>query len=257
MPDVNPGVRPAQMGNLNKDSTHPNPWYPATEYERATGFTPLYRIYNGDPRGPLTKGYNFIEEDGFLANVRWAAWKGWGFGTILAINDIVNVNRIDAPRARLARYCFIMPPYFAMTVSFICAREVLGNVSKEKNALWTYPAAVIAPGTIWGIFRNSFERGARFTVAGAILAAAWKWNKENGGILVPEGDGFSGTKNYGPQDYDHERGIFRAHNADPQGWKGWPFPIDSFKTWWTPIQEPTWKKHVSPEEAKRGPPTNF
>jgi hypothetical protein len=144
-----------------------------------------------------------------------------------------------------------------MTVSFICAREVLGNVSKEKNALWTYPAAVIAPGTIWGIFRNSFERGARFTVAGAILAAAWKWNKENGGILVPEGDGFSGTKNYGPQDYDHERGIFRAHNADPQGWKGWPFPIDSFKTWWTPIQEPTWKKHVSPEEAKRGPPTNF
>ena len=132
--------------------------------------------------------------------------------------------------------------------------EQLGFI---KNAVWTYPAAVLAPATIWGIFKNSVERGIRFGLLWSVIATAWKWNKENGLILIPERFAIAGNKGYGPRDYDIENQVIRQHHPNPEGWKGWPFPVDSVKTWWTPTVEPTWKKHVSPEEAKRGPPTNF
>jgi len=259
MPDVYPGYSPAQMGNLNKNSTHPNPWFPPTEFERMRGLSGGYRIFHhpADPIGPIQKRPNFLEDKPFLENLRWGAVKGFQIGTVLAVNDIITVNAIDANRARFARYCFIVPPYIAMGVSWVCARELLGNLSKEKNALWSYPAAMLAPATIWGIFRNSFERGARVAVFGGMAAAAWKWNKDNGEVMDPSHSSFSGNGVHIMKDYDHVNGIFKRHHTDAQGWKGWPFEIDSVKTWWTPTDEPGWKKHVSPEEAKKGPPTNF
>ena len=125
-----------------------------------------------------------------------------------------------------------------------------------QNAVWTYPASVLAPATIWGIFRNSFARGTRFALFGGFAAFLYKYNKENGSLYYGEKECLN-DKRYAPHDYDLERGIIRIHHADAQGWKGWPFTIDSVKTWWTPTVEPKWKKHVSPEEATRGPPTNF
>ena len=103
MPDVWPSYSPAQMGNLNKDSTHPNPWYPPTEMERFRCAAVPYRIlhHSNDPIGPMKPGRNFLEQDPFLDNCRFGAVWGWKIGTILALNDIVNVNQIDANRARL------------------------------------------------------------------------------------------------------------------------------------------------------------
>ena len=102
MPDVYPSYSPAQMGNLNKDSTHPNPWYPPTEMERFHGISLPYRIFHNprNPIGPLEKGPNFLEDDPFLDNCRHAAVLGLKVGTVVALNDIVNVNAIDANRAR-------------------------------------------------------------------------------------------------------------------------------------------------------------
>ena len=108
MPDVWPSYSPAQMGNLNKDSTHPNPWYPPTELERFRGGVGPYRIWHNpyDPIGPLKKGKNFLEQDPFLDNCRFGAVLGAKVGIIVAANDIINVNQIDANRARLV-YTFL------------------------------------------------------------------------------------------------------------------------------------------------------
>ena len=100
MPDVWSNAVPAQIGNLNKDSTHPNPWSPPTEHERMMGCFQGYRIYNGNPKGPLQRGANFLEDDDFLGNIRLSINKGMAFGTLVAVNDIINVNRIDPWRAR-------------------------------------------------------------------------------------------------------------------------------------------------------------
>ena len=102
LPNPYNGPQPAQMGNLNKDSTHPNPWYPPTEYERIHGVVPPYRIYHSpnDPIGPIKPLRNFLEQDDLLTNIRWAAWKGLGVGIVLGLNDIIVVNQIDTLRAR-------------------------------------------------------------------------------------------------------------------------------------------------------------
>lgn len=257
-------ARPAQMGNLNKDSTHPNPWYPPTEYERMRGFCVPYRIYHNpkDPIGPIKPLKNFLEEDGFISNCGWAAWKGLFIGSLFAANDIIVVNNIDAPKARFARCCYVIPPYVGMAVSFVAAREALGNISREKNAPWTYPAAVLAPASIWGIFRNGLDHGIRFAVFGGIVAAVYKWNIDHGGMLLPKGSSFSAQPFYQIwgnkyQDYDHEKGDHRPQSFWGQGWRGWPFKVEDYNNWWTPREEPTWKKHVSPEEAEKGPPTNL
>ena len=135
-------------------------------------------------------------------------------------------------------------------------RESYINVSINfsKNAPWTYPVACIAPGTIWGILRNSWEHGLRFTMGWGVLAAVWKWNQQYGGWLTHHG-GMDSQYN-GIRDIDHENNKFRLQSSWAEGWRGLPFKIENYDNWWTPREEPGWKKHVSPEEAARGPPTN-
>ena len=110
MPDTKPSVYatplPAQMGNLNKHSTHPRPWRPPNEWERLYGCGgdyQAYRIHDWAPTGKIERKYTFLEDDPFLDNVRTVAFKSWGIGTIMAYNDIVNVHAIDAPRARYVK----------------------------------------------------------------------------------------------------------------------------------------------------------
>ena len=81
-------------------------------------------------------------------------------------------------------------------------------------------------------------------------------------MLVPKGSVWNAQDGYHKwgnkhQDYDHEKGEHRGQNFWPDGWRGWPFKVEDYNNWWTPREEPNWKKHVSPEEAERGPPTNF
>jgi len=252
-----------QMGNLNKDSTHPNPWYPPTQYERLGNMAVPYRIYRHpqstyEPIKPLR---NFLEEDDLITNIGWAAWKSFIFGLAFAANDIVVINNIDTRKARFARLCYLVPPYVGMGVSYVCFREALGNVGKEKNAAWTYPVACIAPGTIWGIVRNSFERGLRFTFFSGVIAACWKWNQQYGGLLSGGHSPHQGLGGYATNenqhlDIDHQHNKFKRQSQTPEGWKGWPFTVADYNNWWTPKEEPGWKKHVSPEEAQRGPPSN-
>ena len=92
----------AQLGNLNKDSTHPNPWYPPTQWERIAGVSVPYRIHR-DSRitpEPLKPLRNFLEEDDLINNIGWAARKGFVLGLAFAVNDILIINNIDTRRAR-------------------------------------------------------------------------------------------------------------------------------------------------------------
>jgi len=258
-----PSWKKPQMGNLNKDSTHPNPWYPPNQYQRMVGFAVPYKIFNGplyQPEALKKPLRNWLEEDDLISSCWWAAQKSFLFGCAAAANDILVVNSIDTTGARIARFCYVVPPYVAMGISFVCAREALGNMSKEKNASWTYPAACIAPGAIYGITRNNFGRGIRFTLFSAVLAAMWKWNSDYGGMLnigvLAGQDTYTGQSDW-YTDIDHGKNKYKEMNAWGQGWRGWPFRIEDRSNWWTPREEPDWKKHVSPEEAERGPPTNL
>ena len=110
MPDTKPSVYatplPAQMGNLNKHSTHPRPFRPPNEWERLYGCGgdyQAYRIHDWAPTEKIQRKYTFLEDDPFLDNVRTVAFKSWGIGTVMAYNDIVNVHAIDAPRARYVK----------------------------------------------------------------------------------------------------------------------------------------------------------
>ena len=98
--NISPHWFPHQMGNLNKDSTHPRPWRPPNEYERLCWEYHPYRIHDWAPTHPVERKYTFLEDDPFLDCVRVIAFKAWGIGSIMAYNDIVNVHSIDAPRAR-------------------------------------------------------------------------------------------------------------------------------------------------------------
>ena len=123
------GPQGTQEGNLNKDSTHPNPWRPPSERERymAKGHFTSYRIINDpkDAAGPIKKGHNFIEEDPFLTNVRWGALTGFKIGGLIAANDIINVHSIHGTRARYL-YTFLYLKYVI---------EYLLLFSKNVNAM--------------------------------------------------------------------------------------------------------------------------
>lgn len=260
MAPVWPTWRDTQEGNLNKDSTHPNPWRPPTQWCRwAPASYQPYRIYRGNPEGPVKPAHNFLEDDPFLDNVRIVGTKSFLFGTAYAANDIIVLNRIDAPRAQLARYFFVMPPFIAIGLTYISAREILGNLSTKKNDTWTYGVATLAPATIWGIFKNSVLSGTRFFMFGAIFAIAYKTNKDVGDL------GGNPLQEMALP-YDPEKGTAMPKSWDALGWKGtqspWggiaaPGERSGILSWFTPNIEPEWKKHVSEEEATKGPPTNY
>jgi hypothetical protein len=84
-----------ELVNLNKDSTHPNPWKPRTMYERHTIFWQPYKIYKGWPEDikPL---YNPLAQDPFWSKIGVAAWKGFVIGKWnVLLFRYSNENRIE------------------------------------------------------------------------------------------------------------------------------------------------------------------
>ena len=101
----------------------------------------------------------------------------------------------------------------------------------------------------------------RVTALAAIFATHWKYNLDHGYVYDAPYSILNFNNDYRKnQDYNHETGLHREQTIEGEGWRGWPFKINSKSlsmSWWTQTDEPTWKKHVSPEEAERGPPTNL
>ncbi len=68
-----------ELVNLNKDSTHPNPWAPRTVWEQHTNFWQPYKIYRGNPTDvkPL---YNPLAQDPLISKIGVVGWKGFLLG---------------------------------------------------------------------------------------------------------------------------------------------------------------------------------
>ena len=84
--------------NLNKDSTHPKPWRPPTDWDH------LLRIYDPYPiftkTGPqfFKRKHNWIEDDPFMTNLAYSAKKGFGFGKTCPLSKrqaILSVRRLS------------------------------------------------------------------------------------------------------------------------------------------------------------------
>ncbi len=75
-------------------------------------------------------------------------------GSIIGAIDVYSVSNPPTPKAKLARYLHITVPTTTAFISFVAARDFLGVVSEkmggQRDADWTFFAAMAAPGSIIG-----------------------------------------------------------------------------------------------------------
>lgn len=215
--------------NLNKDSTHPNPWAPPNAYNFATLAYNPYRIYKGHPT-TITKLPNPLRDDPFFSKMVRGAWDGFLIGIGLATTSTLLDPKLVGFRPKMARFVYLAAPYSVMPVTYIATREVMEHFAGDQT--WTYFWATAAPATIYGVVRNSFSSGALFLFFGGMIPLIYKMNIDYGGF-------------------------FHMHNPDrigpsrflPLSWKGNSKSkfLESYET------EPSWKKWLDKGKTGDGP----
>ena len=65
--------------------------------------------------------------------------------------DCVFVTQSRNLRTNIARILYLTPPVMTLPMAYITTREVLGSMYGEEG-VWTYAAAAVVPGCIWGAF---------------------------------------------------------------------------------------------------------
>ena len=76
--------------------------------------------------------------------------------------DCVFVTQSRNMRTNIARILYLTPPVMTLPMAYITTREVLGSAYGEKG-VWTYAAAAVVPGVIWGTFSKFII--SQFTMA--------------------------------------------------------------------------------------------
>ena len=72
-------------------------------------------------------------------------------GLTMSYVDCVFVTQSRNMRTNIARILYLTPPVMTLPMAYITTREVLGSAYGEKG-VWTYAAAAVVPGVIWGTF---------------------------------------------------------------------------------------------------------
>ena len=72
-------------------------------------------------------------------------------GLTVSYVDCVFVTQSRNMRTNIARILYLTPPVMTLPMAYITTREVLGSAYGEKG-VWTYAAAAVVPGCIWGTF---------------------------------------------------------------------------------------------------------
>ena len=72
-------------------------------------------------------------------------------GLAVSYVDLVFVTQSRNMRTNIARILYLTPPVMTLPMAYITTREVLGSAYGEKG-VWTYAAAAVVPGCIWGSF---------------------------------------------------------------------------------------------------------
>jgi len=216
--------------NLNKNSTHPNPWKPPSMFDQWSGqYTAAYKIYRPRCEENFMKPdptKNGIKNGAFSERFGLWTYRGFVIGLAVSYLDIVFITQSRNVRTNIARILYLTPPVMTLPMAYLTTREVLGTTFGE-NQVWTYAAAAVPPAAIWASFRKRFRSGVWVGLAFALYGVVQKSNEDLGGEI------FGKTK---PDSFDKER---------PLGvWKN----RHSLQSWTEADPGPYWKQFVDEKQ---------
>jgi hypothetical protein len=83
MPDIVHASGFVDFVNLNKDSTHPNPWKPPSHMDQLLhNHSAAYNVYRGEQHRKFTtiESVNFLNDGSFFERFSRMAWRGFVIG---------------------------------------------------------------------------------------------------------------------------------------------------------------------------------
>ena len=140
--------------NLNKDSTHPNPYRPPSFLDQFHGMHHnAYKIYRHPMEDKLlvpNPDINPLISGTFLDRILNSTWKGFVIGTFASCMDMVFIQQSVSLKTNIARWLYITPPIMMMPVSYTMTQELLARQLGDRHL--TYSLSSLAPAIIWGFF---------------------------------------------------------------------------------------------------------
>ena len=140
--------------NLNKDSTHPNPYKPPSMFDQTFGFHhSAYKIYRPQSEKYLFEAnpdINPLKRGTFMDKMLVSTWKGFAIGTIASMLDMVFITQSVSMKTNITRFLYITPPVMMLPISFTMTRELLEGQIGDCHS--TYTLASLAPSIVWGFF---------------------------------------------------------------------------------------------------------
>jgi len=245
--------------NLNADSDHPNPWRPRNAWE--VHVPSVMNDMRITERGQPTM--NSIEMEfetaGLARNLFYWGKLGLKFGTTHSILDIMNVSRIPMtnPMGIIGRWAYISTPWVGMFTAAPATFHLLNEMNEKKNQDWMYWASAAPSGAIWGVFRRSFGVGCLVAATGGLIGYCYKKGHE--------------YNMFGPMQslLKYDMPDIEIRWNDPLNNEA--LPVQKVPNYWMtgdkpmwPVRnpneepiEPSWKKHLPPEDRNKGPPTGL
>jgi len=253
--------------NLNADSAHPNPWRPPTLWEmNIPGNISDFNL--GTWTQPtLTKQELTMEHSDLGDNMKSMVLKGIAAGNFIAAHDLIFVKSSMAlsPMGKVARWCYLVSPWVAMSTSFVATQHLINKAyPQERYKPWTFGVSMLAPSLIWGTYKRSLGSTVRVALVGGAVAYVFKYMFEEG-IALGSKPGLSAAwRNWDNSSMlPHNNpfyGTATEENPWPNWWKGQDRPAWVTRKFDKQLLdretdlEPSWMKHIPPEDRNKGPP---
>jgi len=171
--------------NLNKHSTHPNPWKPPSMADQFFQYpTSFYKIYKPDFEKSFMKEdptKNHMRSQPFADRLATWTWRGLLGGVLVSYVDIVFITQSVNLKTNVARFLYLTPPTMCIPMAYVTTREVLEHTVGDK--LWTYTAAALPGAAIWGVFRKNLRSGMAAFAFFAVFGGVCKMNADTSGLI--------------------------------------------------------------------------
>lgn len=159
MPEITHPSGVVDLVNLNKDSTHPNPWKPPQAIDQISSrYTSSYQIYHHPKADTIFKSdptKDMTAEGSLMSRMLLWGARGFAVGCFFSYCDIMFFTQSISWKTNVARFLYITPPTTVLGPAYIVTREVTsGLVGQDK--VWPYVASALAPAGLWGTFRKSY-----------------------------------------------------------------------------------------------------
>lgn len=225
-------------GNLNMNSTHPNPWRPPTQFDGSMLLWQPWRIFNGSPTHLRPNRRNYLVEGSISNRLAKSFVVGTAAGGIFCLPDILAEDR--SPKIKVARTFYFVGPIVAATVGWVAVRELLALYSGRKDPWYSFIGASAYSGALFGYFHKNFSIGYLIFLAASSMSIYYNHMTKSGFQMfgareTPHNQdlGIEGTNNYfksyilSPDDPIHklvyqekgEKGFFNVPGEDEPEWK--------------------------------------